>query len=123
MKDLTDHLGILALGHLWNHPVQRLNDLLEGRVSDGAGAGTESELSSALNKLNAGEKRALKRAITAIFAEDLAGFCGALDETARHEGFGGVRMDSRGFTQHLPPWEDRLSYFDREGEPKPEYAR
>ena len=119
MKDLTDHLGILALGHLWNHPVQRLNDLLEGRLPDSG----EPELSAALSKLSTDEKRALKRAIAAIFAEDLTSFCDALDETARHEGFGGLRMDSRGFTQHLPPWEDRLSYFDREGEPKPEYTR
>lgn len=122
MKDLTDHLGILALGHLWNHPIQRLNDLLDGHVSN-VSNGPEPELSSALSKLSVDEKRALKRAIAAIFAEDLAGFCGALDETARHQGFGGMRMDSRGFTQHLPPWDDRLSYFDREGEPKPEYVR
>ena len=114
MKDATEHLGVLALGYLWNHPLQQLNDLLGARSPDN----TDPVLMSALRKLTVEERRALKRALTAIFAQDMSDFCTALDETAQnHDGIEIKRGGAR-FRSHLPPWNDRMSYFDQEGDPK-----
>jgi hypothetical protein len=119
MKDSNEHLGVLALGYLWNHPLQQLNDLLGARQPDNI----DPVLMAALRKLTVEERRALKRALTAIFAQDMTDFCTALDETAQnHDGIEIKRGDTS-FRSHLPPWKDRMSYFDREGNPKPEYIR
>jgi hypothetical protein len=117
MKDSTEHLGVLALGYLWNHPLQQLNDLFVAKHPDSLAP----ELTSALRKLTVEEKRALKRAITSIFAKDMTDFCTALDETARHGEVLEIKGSENRFSSHLPPWNDRLSYFDSEGDPKPEF--
>lgn len=117
-EDMTDHLGILALGHLWNHPIMQLNNLLSGETPDGAEP--DPALRSALLKLSAPEKQALKKAITNIFASDLIDFCAALDETARNVGLRELGKECESFSNHLPPWNDDLSYFDEDGEPKKE---
>src|SRR4051812_38181691 len=113
MKDDNEHLGILALGFLWNQPVQQLNHLLEGQHPEHM----PRELLSALGKLSSGEKHALKRAITGIFADEITRLFHALDDEGKH-GTLEIHNGSRSFTRHLPPWEDHLSYFDREGNPK-----
>ena len=66
----AEHLGILVLGYMWNHPLQQLNDLLAMKHSDKI----TPELLSAMSKLTAEEKAALKRAITSIFAEDVRNY-------------------------------------------------
>jgi hypothetical protein len=119
MKDSAEHLGILTLGYLWNHPLQQLNDLLGVRKPDEM----DPVLLSALRKLTVEERRALKRAVAGIFAQDMADFCTALDESAESlDGFE-IKRGSTHLADHLPPWNDRLSYFDEEGDPKPEYLR
>ncbi len=119
MKDTTEHLGVLALGYLWNHPLQQLNDLLGAKHPDHL----EPEVLSALRKLTPEEKRALKRAVAGIFAQDMSDFCMALDETVRHGDGIEIHETEPSFGRHMPPWNDRMSYFDREGNPKPEFAR
>lgn len=117
MKDTIEHLGVLALGYLWNHPLQQLNDLLEMKHPEML----EAEAISGLEKLSASEKQALKRAMARIFATDMSEFCKAFDHTQEEEGLE-LRQPAGHLSEHLPPWDDRLSYFDREGDPKPRFV-
>src|SRR4030095_2708491 len=110
----AEHLGILVLGYMWNHPLQQLNDLLAMKHSDKM----TPELLSAMSKLTVEEKAALKRAITSIFAEDVSQLFTTLDRTAEHGKILRLANGGQSFGQHLPPWDDRFSYFDREGNPK-----
>ena len=114
MKDDNEHLGILALGYLWNQPVQQLNHLLDGRRPEHM----PRELVTALARLTTAEKQALKRAITSIFADEITRLFTALDDQSQRAGTMTIHNGGRSFTRHLPPWEDQLSYFDREGNPK-----
>lgn len=119
MNDTKEHLGVLAVGYLWNHPVQQLNDLLGAKHPDQM----DPELLSAIRRMTAGEKHALKRAIAGIFAQDISDFCTALDGTIRHSGGLEITESEPSLSAHMPPWNDRLSYFDREGNPKAEFIR
>src|ERR1043165_7936517 len=96
MKNDNEHLGTMALGFMWNQPVQQLNNLLEGQNSEHM----PGELLAALGKLNAGEKQALKRAITAIFADEITRLFTTLDAENQR----GVTLEigdgGRAFTQH-----------------------
>jgi hypothetical protein len=110
----AEHLGILVLGYMWNHPLQQLNDLLARKHSDKM----TPELLAAMSKLTAEEKAALKRAITSIFAEDVSQLFTTLDRTMERGQILRLADGEQPFRQHLPPWDDRFSYFDREGNPK-----
>jgi hypothetical protein len=119
MKDTTDHLGILALGYMWNHPLQQLNDLLEGKRLENL----SPHLMSALRRLTMEEKRALKKALAGIFAQEISDFSSALDETSRYGNGLDLEEGETSFGSHMPPWNDRLSYFDREGNPRAEFVQ
>ena len=113
MKEPKEHLGTLVLGYMWNQPLQQLNSLLAGEHRDRM----SPELLAALQKLSTTERKALKSAITSIFADEISHFFIALDEANRR----GETMEiTRGeeFSRHLPPWEDHISYFDKDGNPK-----
>lgn len=114
MKDTTDHLGILALGYMWNHPLQQLNDLLEGKRMENL----DPHMMSALRKLTMEEKSALKKGIAGIFAQEISDFSAALEEASRHGHGLDLEEDESCFGSHMPPWNDRLGYFDRDGNPK-----
>jgi hypothetical protein len=114
MKDDNEHLGTLALGYLWNQPVQQLNRLLDGQHSEHM----PRELLSGLSKLTMEEKLAFKRAVTAIFADEVTRLFTALDAESDRGEIMEICDAGKAFARHLPPWEDRLSYFDREGNPK-----
>jgi hypothetical protein len=110
----AEHLGILVLGFMWNHPLQQLNDLLAMKHSDKM----TPELLSGLSKMTVEEKAALRRALTSIFADDLSQLFTTLDQTAERGEILRLKHGDRPFRHHLPPWEDHFSYFDREGNPK-----
>ena len=114
MKNDNEHLGTLALGYLWNQPVQQLNHLLDGQHSEHM----PRELRTALGKLTSGEKHAFKRAITAIFADEFIHLLTALDAAVQHGKTLELHDGDQAFMRQMPPWENRLSYFDREGNPK-----
>jgi hypothetical protein len=114
MKNDNEHLGTLALGYLWNQPVQQLNHLLDAQHPEHM----PDELLSALRKLTAEEKQAFKRAITAIFADEITRLLTALDSAGKRGETLEIHEGDRAFARHLPPWENHLSYFDREGNPK-----
>jgi hypothetical protein len=110
----AEHLGILVLGYMWNHAIQELNDLLALKHSEEM----SPELISAISKMTVAESAALKRALTSIFAGDLSQLFTTLDQTAERGEVLRLADGNHAFRNHLPPWEDRLSYFDREGNPK-----
>ena len=118
MKDSNEHLGALALGYMWNHPLQQLNDLLEMKHSEKMSA----ELKSALGKLTDGEKAAFKQALIGIFSQDISDLFLALDESTKHGVPLEIKDSEDAFSHRLPPWQHRLSYFDQEGNPKPQFA-
>ena len=119
MNETTDHLGVLLLGHMWNHPLQQINDLLAMRHPEQLAP----ELVSGLRKLTTEEKRALKHALVSIFSQDFSEVCEALDEGVRRGEVIEISDREHAFSRHLPPWNDRLSYFDKEGNPKAEFVR
>jgi hypothetical protein len=108
----AEHLGVLVLGYMWNHPLQQLNDLLAMKHP----TLLSPEALSAISKLTVEERAALKRALTSIFADDLSQLFATLDQTVERRQT--VPLGDLPFRRHLPPWEDRLSYFDSEGNPK-----
>jgi hypothetical protein len=118
MKDANEHLGALALGYLWNQPVQQLNSLLVAEHPDKMPA----DLLSAIRKLTPKEKHALKTAMTSIFADEVSHLFAALDEALKRGDMLDIHEKGHAFSEHLPPWNDRFSYFDREGNPKPPRA-
>jgi hypothetical protein len=105
------------VGYLWNHPVQQLNDLLEQKRLEHQ----DPELTSALQKLNPGEKRAMKKALLSIITNEMSDLCNALEQTIKREETLELSDGSGTLSSHLPPWNDRLSYFDREGNPRQEF--
>ena len=114
MKDDNEHLGTLALGYLWNQPVQQLNHLLDGQHPEHM----PRELLSAVYKLTAEEKQALKRAVAAIFADEIIHLFTALDDEGKRGKTLEIHDGGQAFTRHLPPWENRLSRFrSRRGSP------
>lgn len=114
MKESEAYLGALALGYMWNQPLQQLNRLLGGQVTDTM----SPDLISGLNKLSMEERMALKSAITTILADEVSHLFGALDAAAKRGEILEIAHGGHAFTEHIPPWNDRLSYFDREGNPK-----
>jgi hypothetical protein len=117
MKDASEHLSTLMLGYMWNHPVQKLNDLLEQKRAKEM----DPELTSALQKLTPGEKRAMKKALISIITTEMSDLCGALEQTIQREDSLELTDGDGMFSSHLPPWNDRLSYFDRDGNPRQEF--
>ncbi len=69
-----------------------------------------------MRKLAPEEKAALKAELTNVLAAEITRLFKAVDEKGRR----GEMLDlgSGDFAAHLPPWEDRLSYFDAKGDPK-----
>jgi hypothetical protein len=114
MNDSKEHLGTIALGYLWNHPVQQLNSLLLLEHPEKM----DPDLLSAMRKLTPKEKHALKSAITAIFADEVSNLFTALDDSLKRGEMFEIHESGHHFSEHLPPWKDRFSYFDREGNPK-----
>lgn len=114
MKDSNEHLGTLALGYMWNQPVQQLNSLLVAEHPDRMSA----DLLSAIRKLTPKEKHALKSAMTSIFADEVSHLFTALDEALKRGEMLDIHQRGHAFSEHLPPWNDRYSYFDRDGNPK-----
>jgi hypothetical protein len=114
MQDLNEHLGTIALGYMWNQPVQQLNSLLLTEHPEKM----SPDLVSAMRKLSPKEKHALKSAITAILAEEISHLFTAFDESLTHKEMFGAHEAGHRFSEHLPPWKDRFSYFDKEGNPK-----
>jgi len=114
MKDSNEHLGALALGYLWNQPVQQLNSLLVAEHPERM----SPDLLAAVRKLSPKEKHALKSAMTAIFAEEVSHLFNALDEALKRGEMLDIHESGHAFSEHLPPWNDRYSYFDQDGDPK-----
>jgi hypothetical protein len=114
MKDSNEHLGALALGYMWNQPVQQLNSLLVAEHPDKM----SPDLLSAIQKLTPKEKHALKTALTSIFADEVSHLFAALDDALKRGDMLDIHESGHAFSEHLPPWNDRYSYFDQEGNPK-----
>ena len=76
------------------------------------------ELLSAVRKLTPKEKHALKSAMTSIFADEVSHLFTALDDALKRGEMLDIHESGHAFSEHLPPWSDRYSYFDREGNPK-----
>jgi hypothetical protein len=114
MKDSNEHLGALALGYMWNQPVQQLNSLLVAEHPDRM----SPDLLSAIRKLTPKEKHALKSAMTSIFADEVSHLFGALDDALKRGEMLDIHESGHAFREHLPPWNDRYSYFDQDGNPK-----
>ena len=114
MTDPAEHLGILVIGYLWNHPLGELNELLTAKHPEKV----PTELASALGKLTDGDKSALRKALAAIFDESIAHLCTALDVTGKSGQGLHFAPGETPFKSHLSQWRERFAYFDKDGNPK-----
>lgn len=112
MNSSHETLRAMVLGYMWNQPVQQLNHLFEPQL----GAPRPKAVTETLHKLTPNDRATLKAEFTGILAREISSFFQTLEEKGRRGEV--LDLSMGGFTEHVPPWEDDLSYFDAHGNPK-----